>query len=254
MRNTKTIKGESGVRELFTALIKQTTPNGFEHLVYDFIPTSHVDSFGNHFVIVGDGPHHHLFTCHLDTYPLEDDEGFMRSCMINVIDEGNIIRTDGTSILGADDKAGMTVMLTMIEAGIPGIYGFFLAEEIGLYGSKHAAKEKDIHAFLNDVKAVISFDRKKTSSIITHQRNTRTCSEGYALQLQSAFADAGIILDLDPKGTATDSWSFFSYDSTLECTNISVGYWDQHTHCEYQDIAYLEQLCKAVITMQWPVP
>lgn len=245
--------GEKGVKDVFKSLVCTTTPNGFEHLVYEFIPTSHRDAYGNRFVINGEGPHHHLFTCHLDTYPEYDIDDNITSRKVNIIDEGNIIRTDGTSILGADDKAGMTIMLFMIHAGLPGIYGFFLAEERGLYGSEFAAQDKHCMEIMRDVKAVISFDRKGTSSIITHQRKTRTCSDRYAMELQSAFKNAGIMLNPDPEGFATDSFSFHKKNPSLECTNISVGFWDQHTCCEYQDIAYLEQLSKATISMKWPI-
>ena len=166
----------------------------------------------------------------------------------------DLITASGLTLLGADDKAGMTIMLFMIHAGVPGIYGFFLAEERGLYGSEFAAQDKHCMEIMRDVKAVISFDRKGTSSIITHQRKTRTCSDRYALELQSAFKNAGIMLNLDPEGFATDSLSFHKKNPSLECTNISVGFWDQHTCCEYQDIAYLEQLSKATISMKWPIP
>ncbi len=249
-RNT----GENRVKDIFKTLVSQTTPNGFEYLVYDFIPQALQDSYGNRYVIIGEGPQQHLFTCHLDTYPEYDIEGNVRSHIVNIIDEGDIIRTDGTSILGADDKAGMTIMLSMIHAGVPGIYGFFLAEERGLNGSAFAAKDKQWRDIMRDVKAVISFDRKGTSSIITHQRKIRTCSDEFARTLQSAFAGAGLHLELDPEGFATDSLSFFKEYQSLECTNISVGFWDQHTCCEYQDIAYLEQLSRATISMKWPIP
>ena len=87
------------IEELFKKLVKQTTPNGFEFLVYDCIPNAIIDDFGNRYVIVGDGPHKHLFTCHLDTYPLLNI-----SEQITIIADGDIIRTDGRTLLGADDK------------------------------------------------------------------------------------------------------------------------------------------------------
>lgn len=242
-----------GVRELFKKLVRRTTPNGFEHLMYECIPHAQADHYGNRFVIIGSNPQH-LFTCHLDTYPLDDDEGVCSSTEIHLLDEGTIIRTDGTTILGADDKAGMTVMLSMISAGIPGIYGFFLAEEQGMFGSQFAAHDSLWNELMQDVKAVISFDRKGVESIITHQRNERTCSDDYALKLQAEFKKYDLDMMLDKKGSATDSYSFFQMYPHLQCTNISVGYWDQHTCCESQDILHLERLCKAAISMQWPIP
>ena len=39
------------------------------------------------------------------------------------------------TILGADDKAGMVILLYMIEKKIPGLYYFFIGEEVGCIGS-----------------------------------------------------------------------------------------------------------------------
>ena len=36
-----------------------------------------------------------------------------------------------------------------------------------------------------------------------------------------------------------------------ECTNISVGYYNEHTTREVQDIVYLQKLCKAVCEIDW---
>ncbi|MFM6956866.1 MAG: M28 family peptidase [Ignavibacteria bacterium] len=237
------------VRELFISLVSKTTPNGYEYLMYDKIPNPNIDQFGNRYVIIGEGPHRHLFTCHLDTYPtntIPED--------IMLIEDGDIMRTDGNTLLGADDKAGMTILLTMIQAGVPGIYGFFLAEEIGLHGSTFAASDGTWRELMKDVGAVISFDRRGTTSIITHQGGRRTCSRKYAEQLQKAFYSQGISLDPDDTGTATDSLSFHRANRTLQCTNISVGYGNAHGNAEFQDIAYLERLSNAVTRMTWPNP
>ena len=210
-------------RELFISLVSKTTPNGYEYLMYEHIPNPKIDQFGNRYVIVGDGLHKHLFTCHLDTYPL-----LSISEEITIIEDENIIRTDGSTLLGADDKAGMTVMLTMIQAGVPGIYGFFLAEEIGLLGSEFAAGDSTWQELMKDVK--------------------------YAGQLQKVFGDHGINLEPDDTGSSTDSLSFFRANKQLQCTNISVGYGNAHSNTEFQDISYLELLCNAVIHMTWPLP
>lgn len=64
-----------------------------------------------------------MFTCHLDTCCHKQE-------FVNHVQDDRFIRTDGKSI-GADDKAGMVVLLYMIEKGIPGIYYFFIGEEVG---------------------------------------------------------------------------------------------------------------------------
>jgi hypothetical protein len=40
-------------------------------------------------------------------------------------------------------------------------------------------------------------------------------------------------------------------DDIAECTNISVGYFNEHTVDEYQNLTYLEDLCKGVVKVDW---
>lgn len=72
---------------------------------------------------------------------------------------GGIVRTDGKTILGADDKAGIAAMIelgrVLLEGALP--FGtvqlvFTVAEEIGLLGVKHLDFNKVIgrHAFVLD--------------------------------------------------------------------------------------------------------
>jgi tripeptide aminopeptidase len=78
-----------------------------------------------------------LFLCaHMDT--VVPGEG------VKPIVEGDIIRTDGTTVLGGDDKSGISVILevvrTMQEQKIPYCpleVVFTICEEVGLLGAKH---------------------------------------------------------------------------------------------------------------------
>jgi hypothetical protein len=54
---------------------------------------------------------------------------------------------------------------------------------------------------------------------------------------------------LDPTGVFTDSANFI--DLIPECTNVSVGYFNEHTHNEIQNITYLEQLAEACVAVEW---
>ena len=40
-------------------------------------------------------------------------------------------------------------------------------------------------------------------------------------------------------------------DDIPECTNVSVGYNNEHTGREIQNMTYLEKLCKAVLKVNW---
>jgi hypothetical protein len=53
-----------------------------------------------------------------------------------------MISTDGTTTLGADDKAGVSVLIWMMKHNIPGLYYFFIGEE-GCIGSGLAANYGD---------------------------------------------------------------------------------------------------------------
>jgi hypothetical protein len=53
----------------------------------------------------------------------------------------------------------------------------------------------------------------------------------------------------DNTGVYTDSAEFI--DAIPECTNISVGYYREHTNFEHQDIEHLIKLCIAVTKIDW---
>jgi len=159
--------------------------------------------------------------------------------------EKNIISTDGKSILGADDKAGMTVLLFMIEKNIPGLYCFFIGEEVGCIGSGKACYDYQFR----DYNRMVSFDRRGTKSIITFQSSKRCCSDEFANELATRMNKFGLTMEADNTGVYTDSAEFV--DVIPECTNISVGYYREHTNFEHQDIDHLIKLCIAVTKIDW---
>jgi tripeptide aminopeptidase len=76
-----------------------------------------------------------FFSAHFDTVEPNPN--------LNIIIQDGVIRTDGTSILGADDKAGMSAILEairiVVENNLP--HGqiqllFTVCEEIGLQGAR----------------------------------------------------------------------------------------------------------------------
>lgn len=77
-----------------------------------------------------------FFSAHFDTVEPTPE--------ITIVKEGGTIRTDGRTVLGADDKAGMAAIIegidTLIESDIP--HGqiqllFTVCEEVGLLGAAH---------------------------------------------------------------------------------------------------------------------
>jgi hypothetical protein len=159
--------------------------------------------------------------------------------------EDKYIKTDGCTILGADDKAGMTILLYMIKNNVPGLYCFFIGEEVGCIGSSFAS---DDEMFLSYDK-MISFDRRGTGSVITFQSSSRCCSDVFADALAGQLNDLGMSYKKDDTGVYTDSAEFTSV--IPECTNLSVGYYSEHTSNEKQDIEHLENMAKACIKVDW---
>jgi hypothetical protein len=226
------------IKETFLTLTSETYPNGTEDDIIRYLPdNTQKDMVGNYFLKIGNSDT--VFTCHIDTACK------IKSNVKHVIDD-NIIKTDGKTILGADDKAGMCILFYMIQKNIPGLYYFFIGEEVGCIGSKNISK--NILLF-NKYKRIISFDRRGETSVITHQSRKRTCSDDFANSLIYEYEKSGLILEKDQNGVYTDSAEFT--DVIPECTNISVGYMYEHTNNEQQNIFYLEKLAVASAMVDW---
>jgi hypothetical protein len=166
------------IRQIFLDLTEYTIPyrkdNRYEKTLEKYLPKGYkTDSVGNYYVEVGTSET--LFTTHLDTYCKEYEK-------VNHVIEGDIIKTDGTTILGGDNKLGMTILLYMIEQGIPGTYYFFLGEEPiisgGLWGSQNALSSNT--EFFKKFKRAVAFDRKQTGSVVTRQKARPCCSNEFA--------------------------------------------------------------------------
>jgi len=230
------------IKKLFLSLTSRTYPHGTEELVFPLLDSRlQKDEFGNLFIQIGESDV--MFTSHLDTATSTNTK-------VNHVFEDKYIKTDGTSILGADDKAGVTIMLYMIENNIPGLYYFFLGEEVGCVGSRKVATKHKTEK-VEGINKVISFDRRGKDSVITFQSSQRCCSDvfGEALSKELNLANDTFGYKNDSTGILTDSMQFISIYS--ECTNISVGYEAEHTFGETQDIEHLEKLAEACLKVNW---
>lgn len=233
-------------RSTFLSLVTRTYPHPHEEEVMEFLPKDlDKDEFGNYYkVIAGDDTT--MFSSHLDT---ADRNPVPTNLFTKDEDGDEIIYTDGNTILGADDKSGVTVMMYMMAHNIPGIYYFFIGEERGGIGSNQLANVYDKFDFLKNVKKCISFDRRRTISVITHQMGGRCCSDAFGTALCKEYNGQGLNLSLDNGGVYTDSASFM--DIIPECTNLSVGYLNEHTGKEEQNMTYLIKLCETSVNVNW---
>ena len=234
------------VRSTFISLVTKTYPHGHEEEVMAFMPKLDKDIVGNYYKIIGENPTT-MFTSHLDT--ADRKQGITK--LLSKKDEkgDEIIYTDGSTILGADDKSGVAVMLYMMDQNVPGLYYFFMGEERGGIGSGLLSSVYEQVEYLKNIKRCVSFDRRDVCSVITSQLGRTCCSDEFGTALAKQYNSHGLNLSLDPGGIYTDSASFI--DQIPECTNISVGYYSEHTGKERQNINYLERLAKASVQVDW---
>jgi len=234
------------IKEKFLELTTKTYPHPKDIEVLKFLPEGLTeDPFGNYYKVIGDSET--IFASHLDTADMNQKD------VTHVFDKDENgdewVITNGTSILGADDKAGVTILMYMMENKIPGIYYFFVGEEVGLVGSGRLANNYERFDFLQDVKRIISFDRRGFNSIISRQMGRQCCSQDFVSALSKLYGENGMVMNDDPTGIYTDSAIFM--DKIPECTNISVGYFNEHTHRESQNLSFLERLCESSVGVDW---
>lgn len=203
------------------------------------------DTHGNISVQVGK-PNGCVFTAHLDTVHHGDGEQ-----VLFIIKETGEIVADGVdgkpSVLGADDASGVYLLLEMISRDRPGLYLFFVGEECGGIGS--SAYVQDHPHFSANM--VVSFDRRGTKDLITHQAGYCTASDTFATALGNAMNKLEPTFEYAPcaGGLYTDSKEFAGL--VPECTNIAVGYMNEHTVRESQDLDHLLLLRDVVVSLDW---
>jgi hypothetical protein len=186
------------------------------------------DGFGNRILKIEGVGDSIIWASHVDTVHHAGGKQSIRK-------KGDVITLADKSksrCLGADDGAGVWLMLEMIAAGKPGTYIFHRAEEVGGLGSDFIAS--NLPELTAGVDAVVSLDRFGFDSVITNQGG-RTSSDGFAVSLAQGLKMDN--LQPDDGGLFTDSANYV--DVVGECTNLSVGYFGHHTKSESLDVAFI---------------
>ena len=238
--------GTFNFKDLFLELTKYTIPFGqessLEPILYGIVPNLKKDSFGNYHITIGNSKT--LFTSHLDTYSKKKE-------LVNHVIEGSIIKTDGTTILGGDNKNGVVVLLYMITKNVPGIYYFFVGEEgittgDSCNGSKWLLENNS--KIYTTVDRAIAFDRRGKGSVVTKQRGRKCCSDEFADSIVEKFGSLGLEFKKD-YAYGTDSAVFM--DIVPEITNISSSGEYEHSFLESTDIEYLQKVSEAAVKLDW---
>ena len=196
------------------------------------------DLDGNYIHIEGSNPTI-AFMAHHDT--VHSKSGTQRLH----IDGKGTVTAKNSDCLGADCTTGVWLILNMIKNKIPGLYIIHAAEEEGCIGSRAIVDRAPV--WLEGIEAAISFDRRDTDSIVTHQMGMRTASDEFAHSLATVLNDP--YLQPDPTGSYTDSNEYAHI--IPECTNLSVGYYDQHTQHESQSLPFAYDLLDRLLEADW---
>jgi len=208
---------------------------------------SMIDNAGNIHVDLRTQPSHRtLFTAHTDTV---HRNGGTNNVRLDASDPQAIRwRADEGACLGADDGAGIALMMHMMEAGVKAYYIFFRGEEHGGVGSGWLAE--NMPDALKDIDRCISLDRAGYSDVITHQ-GARCCSDVFGQALADALTsfDNNMLYMPDDTGVFTDSANLTGI--VPECTNLSVGYRSQHGDGEWQDVSFLQRMAAQLVTIDW---
>lgn len=197
-----------------------------------------------------------LFSCHIDTvHSTAESDGSHQDLLFDpTFNQIFLQKGQKSSCLGADDGAGIYIMLKMIKAKVPGSYIFHTGEERSGIGSRAVlAKHREL---LEDFSRAIAFDRKcalgDSPEVIVTQGG-RTCgSVAFGsvlvdeLNRQGGFAEPWVI---SHGGSFTDTKVYA--DVIPECINLSCFYEQAHTSAESLDVEGLEALVQAACNIKW---
>jgi len=206
------------------------------------LPVSMIDEAGNLYVDLRTEPHHRTcFTAHIDTVHHKSGPN------VYTID-GQFWKASGDA-LGADDGAGIALLMHLIDHRVPALYILFRGEECGGTGSSWAAD--NMAELFSNIDRAIAFDRAGYHDVITKQEGGRCCSDEFATSLSEALTNE----EFTRAFTACDTGVFTDtanlVDIVPECTNVSCGYFSQHGDREKQDVEFLQILASRIVEIDW---
>jgi len=217
----------------------------FEDRYIDTLPYTWKDAAGNtHLDLRDSNTNRTLFVAHTDTVHKNDGR---QHPLINAHMMTCDLTDTVATCLGADDAAGVLVLLHLIHNRVPAYYIFTRGEERGGIGAAHLLATYP--HLLAEFDRAIAFDRKGTSSVISHQGWGRCCSDAFAEALSDKLSNDWLMYAPDDGGVYTDTAEFV--DIIPECTNISVGYMHEHTTKESLNIQHLFDLMERAVAIDW---
>lgn len=180
-----------------------------------------------------------LFSAHMDMvntegYILRSDEFKVTDGVFTIDDKTNIRlyrdkeKKKQTS-LGADDKNGIWVILTLLKYGHKINFAFCHSEETGGTGSTQIVHNSDIAKFISKCQYGIVIDRRNAHDIIGYKNKYCLCLD----DALSRFSEEKGFKFKPTSGSISDADRF---STLIECVNLSCGYYEPHTSKEYTNL------------------
>ncbi len=218
---------------------RSATEESFIARYIDTIPGICQDDYGNRILVCKESKV--MISCHTDSVSRTDGKQRV------AVSPGGIVslhkRERISDCLGADDAAGIYAALRMIEAEVKATFIFHRDEESGGKGSTWLARQyKD---WVSTFDVCLALDRRGTKDVIVSQSWGKCASSEFA---------AGLAMELGmghskADGIFTDSANYV--DLIPECSNLSIGYYNEHSTAEILDLNYLETVIRALIGVDW---
>ena len=215
------------------------TERAFNRQYVASLPDVWRDEHRNYRVTIGQS--RVLWSCHTDTVHHQGGRQVVKRTSDDVLMLANK-QDKANRCLGADDGLGVFLLCEMIRAKVPGHYFFHYGEEVGGIGSSAVAKACDIAP---QIDYAIALDRAGNSDVVTHQLGMRTCSDAFAQSLARQLTTQHLPGYTPAHGVYTDTAEYM--DIVSECTNLSVGYYAQHTANEIVDLTHVGRLLHALL-------
>lgn len=205
----------------------------------DTIPGVYADQYGNRLLVSPESKV--IISCHTDSVHRMGGQQSVRVSRDGVISLSKFETV--SNCLGADDAAGIYAALRMIEAGVKATFIFHRDEESGGCGSSWLSDKYPRWLGAHDV--CLALDRRGTQDVIVSQSYGKCASDEFARGL----ADQLGLGHAPNDGIFTDSANYT--DLIPECSNLSIGYQNEHKIRETLDLNYLEAVIQKLIGVDW---
>jgi di/tripeptidase len=192
--------------------------------------TVDVDKHMNVYVTKGEADWYPCFVSHTDT--VHKINSNMVVIETKTDDDRTLLtgmdsQTGRPSGIGGDDKCGVYLCLEMLDTLDNVKAAFFVSEEIGCLGSKHADPE-----FFSNVGYAIQYDSPEGDSMsYTLMGDTLFETDGeFCNSVGDLILERGI--EKWERHPFTDIWPLME-KFKFSCLNLAAGYYRMHTHSEY---------------------